>query len=164
MLANDSALVEQNKIQEILRKYSLDPLLQKMLFAVLTTATHNGEPLDSLDLKLHLLHKRIPPEYHQTFVRSEDRWRALALGQLNLLLDSDQPDQIVKRGAFFGLLFLIGDLEIFGALKDCIQQNSALKQKLLNWVQRSKTEEVQPVAARALTLLQSRRKFRGTRL
>ncbi|BBO59426.1 pentapeptide repeat-containing protein [Mycoavidus sp. B2-EB] len=153
VLTNNDEPVEQVKILEILRAYPLAPPFQNILFEILTMATRNGEPLDSLDLKLHLLHKRIPPEYHQDFVKSEDRWRELALDQLKLLLDSDQPDQVVKKSAFFRLLFLICDPEIFDVLKNRIQQNSVLKQKLLHWVQRSKTEEVQPVAAPALTLL-----------
>ncbi len=141
------------EIQEEIENW-LDFSDQKTLFEAQTTVTHNGDSVDSPALKLHLMQKRVPPKYQQTLISSDASLQAFALNQLKILWKSGQLDQVVERLALFKLLLLLaGDSAIFGFLTDRIQQEPELKRKLLNWVERSKTEEVQPVAANALTLL-----------
>lgn len=100
----------------------------------------------------HYFH--FPSKYQQTLISSDASLQAFALNQLKILWKSDRLDQVVEKLALFKLLLLLaGDSTIFGFLTDRIQQRPELKRKLLNWVERSKPEEVQPVAANALTLL-----------
>ncbi len=132
----------------------LDPSVQHALFKALTTATRNSEPVDSPALKLYLMQQRIALKYHQTLASSDASLRAFALNQLQRLWESGQLDQVVeKKPAFFELLRLVDDPAIFGFLKEKIQEAQGLKKKLVNWVERSKTDEVQLIAANALTLL-----------
>ncbi len=131
----------------------LDWAAKKAFFEALTIATRDGDPLDSPALKLHLLQQRIAPKYRQSLASSDKNLQAFALNQLQRLYESGQLDQIVERPAFFELVRLINDPEIFEFLREKVQQEPELKQKLLSWVERSKTEEVQATAANALTLL-----------
>ncbi len=122
-------------------------------FKALTTVTRDGNSVDSPVLKLHLLQERIAAKYHQSLANSDGGLRAFALNQLQRLWKSGQLDQVVEKQAFFELVRVVDDPEIFSYLREKIQQEPELKEKLLNWVERSKTEEVQPMAANALTLL-----------
>ncbi len=122
-------------------------------FKALTTVTQGGEPVDSPVLKLHLLQQRIAAQYHQSLARSDGSLRAFALNQVQRLWESGQLDQVVEKPALFELVRVVDDPELFSYLREKIQQESKLKAKLLSWVERSKTEEVKPMAANALTLL-----------
>ncbi|MCX8566541.1 MAG: WD40 repeat [Glomeribacter sp. 1016415] len=127
---------------------------QQNLFKALTTVTRDGEPVNSPVLKLHLLQQRIAVQYHQSLVRSDESLRAfVSLHQLRRLWESGQLAQLVEKSAFFELVRVVDNPEIFKYLREKIQQEPELKNKLLSWVERSKTEEVQPMAANALTLL-----------
>ncbi len=130
------------------------PVAERLnFFNALTTVTRDGEPLDSPALKLHLLQKMIAAKYHQRLASSDESLRAFALNQLQRLEESGQLDQVVEKHALFELVRRVNDPEVFEYLKEKIQRVPELKQKLLNWVERSKVEEVQMVAANALTLL-----------
>ena len=126
---------------------------RQALFEAQTTVTHNGGVVDSPALKLHLLRQRVPPKYQQILARSDTSLQAFALSQLKQLWELGRLDQVVERPAFFELLCLVNDPTIFVFLSEKIRQEPALKQTLVNWVERSKTEEVQTVAANALTIL-----------
>ncbi len=148
----------------------LDSSSQQALFKALTTATRHGEPIDSPVLKFHLLLQKVPSEYQQTLVRSDASLQVFAWNQLQLLWESGQLDRVIEKPVLFKLVLLACDQTILKFLREKIQQEPDLKHKLLNWVERSKTEEVQPVAANALTLLiktgvvLSRQDFRGIRV
>ncbi len=122
-------------------------------FKALTTVTRDGEAVDSPALKLHLLQERIAAKYHQSLASLDGNLRAFALNQLQRLWKSGQLDHVVEKSAFFELVRIVNDPEVFGYLREKIQQEPELKAKLLSWVERSKAEEVQPMAANALTLL-----------
>ncbi len=123
------------------------------LFNALTTVTHHGEPVDSPALKLHLLQQRIAAKHHQSLTRSDDSLRTFALNQLQRLEEQRQLDKVVEKRALFWLLSLVGEQAIYSYLRKRIEEDPALKVKLLNWVERSKTEDVQPMAANAMTML-----------
>ncbi len=148
----------------------LDYSGQQALFKALTTVTRNGEPVDSPALKLHLLQHRIAPKYQPTLASSDASLQAFALSQLQSLWTAGRLDKVVEKPALFELLRLIDDPATVRFLKEKIQQEPELKKKLLNWVERSKTEEVQAIAANALTLLVkaevalSRQDFKGIRV
>ncbi len=130
------------------------PVAERLNFyKALTTVTRDGEPADSPALKLHLLQKMIAAKYHQSLASSDESLRAFALNQLQRLEKPGQLHQVVEKHALFELVRRVDDPKLFGYLKEKIQQVPELKQKLLNWVERSKVEEVQTVAANALTLL-----------
>ncbi|UUM21289.1 pentapeptide repeat-containing protein [Mycoavidus sp. SF9855] len=131
----------------------LQPVDQQNLFKALTTVTRNGEPLDSPALKLHLIKDRIKVKYQEALINSDESMKTLAWNEFVRLWNLDQLDQIVEKSALFELLRFVNDPEIFKYLYEEIQNNSGLEQKLLSWVERSKTEEVHAVAANALTLL-----------
>ncbi len=131
----------------------LQPVDQQRFFKALTTVTCNGDPVDSPTLKLYLLQQRIAPEYQRTLASADTSLRAFALHQVQRLWESGRLDQVVEKPAFFELVRLVDDPELFGYLREKIQQEPELKEKLLSWVKRSKTEEVQPMTANALTLL-----------
>ncbi len=122
-------------------------------FKALTTVTRDGDPVDSPVLKLHLLQERIAAQYHQSLASSDVSLRTLVLNQVQRLWESGQLAQVVEKSVLFELVRLVDDPEIFGYIRKKIQQEPALKAKLLNWVECSKTEEVQSMAANALTLL-----------
>ncbi len=126
---------------------------RQAFFEALTTVTRNGDPVDSPILKLHLLQQRVPSKYRQMLAKLDASLPAFALNQLEILRKCGQLDQVVEKPALFELLRLVGDLTIFGFLKERIEEKPELKQKLLNWIERSKTEEVQALASKALTLL-----------
>ncbi len=126
---------------------------RQAFFEALTTVTRNGEPVDSPILKLHLLRQKVPSKYQQMLAKLDVSLPAFALHQLEILRKRGQLDQVVEKPALFELLRLVGDLTIFGFLKERIEEKPGLKQKLLNWIERSKTEGVQAIAANALTLL-----------
>ncbi len=130
------------------------PVAERLNFyKALTTVTRDGEPVDSPALKLHLLQKMIAAKYHQSLASSDESLRAFALNQLQRLEESGQLDQVVEKHALFELVRRVNDPEVFEYLREKIQRVPELKQKLLSWVERSKVEEVQTVAANALTLL-----------
>ncbi len=137
------------EIREKVESY-LQPGDQQNFFKALITATRNGEPIDSPALKLYLIKDRIKAKYQEALINSDESMNAFVWDELWNL---DQLDQIVEKFALFELLRLVNDPEIFIYLHEEIQNNSELEQKLLSWLERSKTEEVQAVAANALTLL-----------
>ncbi len=130
------------------------PVAERLNFyKALITVTRDGEPMDSPALKLHLLQERIAAKYHQSLASSDESLRAFALNQLQKLEESGQLDQVVEKHALFELVRRVDDPKLFEYLREKIQQVLELKQTLLSWVERSKVEEVQTVAANALTLL-----------
>ncbi|UUM20903.1 WD40 repeat domain-containing protein [Mycoavidus sp. SF9855] len=131
----------------------LDFSSQQTLFKALTTATRNGEPIEVPALKLHLIKERVQAKYQGALMGSDEELRKFALSQLQKLSDSGQLDQVVEKLALFELVCLVNDPEIFKFLRERVQQDAQLKEKLLDWVERSKTEEVQLVATNALTTL-----------
>ncbi len=148
----------------------LDYSGRQALFKALTTVTRNGEPVDSPALKLHLLQHRIAPKYQPTLASSDASLQAFALSQLQSLWAAGRLDKVAEKPALFELLRLLDDPATVRFLKEKIQQEPELKEKLLNWVERSKTEEVQAIAANALTLLVkaevalTRQNFKGIRV
>ncbi len=135
------------------------------LFKALTTVTHRGKPVDSPVLKLHLLQQRIAAKHHQSLTSSDKSLHTFALNQLKKLEEREQLDKVVEFPALFGLLSLVGEQKIYSYLREKIEQEPALKETLLNWVERSKTEDVQPMAANAMTVLvQSGFQFNGADL
>ncbi|BBE08808.1 NTPase-like protein [Mycoavidus cysteinexigens] len=141
------------EIQEEVEDY-LDLHDRKSYYQALMTATRNGEPIDdSLALKLHLLLRNIPHEYQSILAQSDADLGHFAWSQLDNLRKSGQLDQIIEKPTFFKLLLLLQNSEIFEFLKERIEQEPELEKKLLNWVERSKQEEVESKAANALTLL-----------
>ncbi len=140
------------EIREEIEKL-LDFSSQQALFKVLTTVTHNGEPIESPALKLHLIKERIQAQYQQALIRSDGELKKFALDQLQKLSDSGRFDKVVEKLALFELVCLVSDPGVFKFLQERVQKNTRLKEKLLNWVERSKTEEVQLIAANAMTLL-----------
>ncbi len=131
----------------------MDAVSRLAFFKALTIVTRNSEPINSPILKLHLLLQRIPPKYQQTLTRLDPNLQAFALNQLQTLWKLDQLEQIVERPALFKLIFLTCNPEVFKFLGESIRPNANLRQKLINWIERSKTEDVQTAAANALTLL-----------
>ncbi len=122
-------------------------------FKVVTIATRDGKPIDSPVLKWHLLQKNVPTEYQYDVAKSDERLQAFALDQLKTLWKLGQLDKIVERPAIFKLLWLLSSPKLFRFLQQRIEEDVELENKLLNWVERSKMEEVQPVARNALSLL-----------
>ncbi len=131
----------------------LDFSSQQALFKALTTATRDGEPIDSPVLKLHLIKNKIQAKYQGTLISSDENLKEFAFSQLRKLANLCQLDQIIEKSSLFELICLANDSQIFQFLQEKIQQEPQLKQTLLNWVERSKTEEVRPLATSALTLL-----------
>ena len=140
------------EIREEMEKL-LDFSSRLALFKALTTATRNGEPIESPTLKLHLIKEKIQAQYQKDLIRSDEELKWFALSQLQKLSGSGQLDQVVEKFVLFELIRLVSDPGVFKFLQESVQQDARLKEKLLNWVERSKTEEVQPIAANALTLL-----------
>ncbi len=139
------------EIQQEVESY-LDAAAWQNFFKALITVTRDGEPIDSPTLKFHLLLQKVPSEYQQAIAKSDASLHAFAWNQLQLLWESGQLDQVVEKTALFKLILLACDPAILEFLREKIQQEPDLKQKLLNWVERSKTEEVQPIAANTLAL------------
>ncbi len=131
----------------------LDQPAWQNFFKALTIVTNKGEPIDSPVLKLHLLQQKVPREYQHDLARPDMSLRTFAFNQLKILWKSGQLDQVVERPALFELLQLVGGPALFRFLQERIEEDPELEQKLLNWVKHSKTEEVQPIAANAFTLL-----------
>ncbi len=140
------------EIREIIEKH-LDVAGWQNFFKALTIVTRNGELINSPALKWHLLQQKVPAEYQYDVARSDKSLRDFALNQLKILWKSGQLAQIVEKPALFDLLKLVGGSALFRFLQDRIEEDTELELKLLNWVERSKTEEVQTIAANALTLL-----------
>ncbi len=131
----------------------LDFSNRQNLFKALTTVTRDGELIDSPALKLHLIKERIQTEYQYSLIRPDEGLKPFALVQLQKLSDSAQLDKIVEKFRLFELVCVVNNPKIFALLRESVQQDVQLKEKLLHWVERSKAEEVQAIAANALTLL-----------
>ncbi len=140
------------EIREIIEK-QLDISDCQKLFKAVTIVTRNGELINSPALKWHLLQQKVPADYQYDVARSDKSLRGFALNQLKIWWKSGQLAQIVEKPAFFDLLKLVGDPALFRFLQERIEEDAELERKLLNWVERSKTEEVQAIAANALMLL-----------
>ncbi|UAW63521.1 pentapeptide repeat-containing protein [Mycoavidus sp. HKI] len=146
----------------------LDFSSQQDLFKALTTVTRNSEPIDSPVLKLHLIKDRIQAKYQEALIHSDKSLEDFAWNEVARLCVLHQLDQAVEKSALLELLWFVNDLGLFGYIYDEI--DSEIEQKLLSWVERSKTEEVQTVAANALMLLVKagvqlkNRDFRGIRV
>ncbi|UUM21008.1 pentapeptide repeat-containing protein [Mycoavidus sp. SF9855] len=140
------------EIQEEIEK-SLDGSSRHALFKALTTVTRDGESIEAPALKLHLIKERIQAQYQESLISSDEGLKKFALGQLETLSDAGQLDKVVEKLAFFELVCLLNAPEVFSFLREKIHQNAQLKEKLLSWVERSKTEKVQAIAANALTVL-----------
>ncbi len=140
------------EVREEVENY-LRPVDRQHLLSALTMVTLKGESIDSPALKLHLLQERIAPKDQWTLAHADESLHAFALNQLQKLSEAGQLDQVVEKPALCALLDLVGNPTIYGFLREKIQQAPHVKQKLLNWVERSKTEEVQTIAANALTIL-----------
>lgn len=126
----------------------------------MTTVTPDGVRIDPFVqrigpfvLKLHLIKKKIQAQYQEALIRSDEELKRLVLNQLQKLSDSAQLDKVAEKPELFALVCCINDPKIFTFLREKTQQDTQLKEKLLNWVERSKTEEVQAIATNALTLL-----------
>ncbi|MCX8565350.1 MAG: WD domain-containing protein, G-beta repeat-containing protein [Glomeribacter sp. 1016415] len=140
------------EIREIIEK-QLDLADWQNFFKALTIVTRNGEPIDSPTLKVHLLQQKVPTDYQYDVARSDKSLQVFALNQLKILWKSGQLAQVVEKPALFELLKLVGDPALFRFLQERIEEDAELEHKLLSWVERSKTEEVQTIAANALMLL-----------
>ncbi len=140
------------EIREVIEK-QLDVADWQNFFKALTIVTRNGESIDSPVLKLHLLQQRVPIDYQYDVAKSDKSLQIFVLNQLKILWKSGQLDQVVEKPALFDLLKLVGGPALFRFLQERIEENAELERKLLNWVERSKTEEVQTIAANALMLL-----------
>ncbi len=140
------------EIREVIEK-QLDVADWQNFFKALATVTRNGEPIDSPALKLHLLQQKVPIDYQCDVARSDKSLQIFALNQLKILWKSGQLDQVVEKPALFDLVRLVGGPVLFRFLQERIEEDAELERKLLNWVERSRTEEVQSIAANALTLL-----------
>ncbi len=142
------------EIRDEVKNY-LDWSDQQNLFKALATVTQNGKPVDnSPALKMHLLLQRVPSKFQETLARSDASLQAFALNQLEMLWESKQLlRKITEKPALIKLLFFACGPAIFEFLKGKIEPELELKQELLSWVERSKSEEVQAIAANALTLL-----------
>ncbi len=164
-----SLLSLPTEIQQEVESY-LDSPAQQALFDALITITRDGEPIVSPILKFHLLLQKVPSEYQQAIARADASLCAFASNQLQLLWETGQLDQVVEKAALFKLILLACDPAILAFLREKIQQEPGLKQKLLSWVERSKTEEVQLIAANTLTMFVkagvalSGQDFRGIRV
>ncbi len=106
-------------------------------------AMQNNTWIEPLALKLHLLQRIVPQEYREHLARSFINLNTFALHQLNLLCDANYDDQAVTKAALFKLLFLAYSPEIFGFLRKQVQQEPALRQKLINSIEHVKKEEAQ---------------------
>ncbi len=152
-----------------IEKYLDKPTLLDALRSLII-ASPSKEPIAPATLKLHLLLRNVAPEYQHDLANSDNDFWEFALGQLVLLTDRGQLDQVLEKPVFFKLLQLIDCPVLFSALQERIEESSDLKQKFFNWVELSKTEEVQEIAANTLELLvkagidMSGRDFRGIRV
>ncbi len=140
------------EIREIIED-QLDSAAWQNFFKALAIVTRNGEPIDSPVLKLHLLQQKFPIDYQYDVARSDKSLQIFALNQLKILWKSGQLAQIVEKPALFDLLKLVGGSALFRFLQERIEEDAESERKLLSWVERSKTEEVQTIAANALMLL-----------
>ncbi len=140
------------EIREVIEK-QLDVTDWQNFFKALVIVTCNGESIDSPVLMLHLLQQKVPIDYQYDVARSDKSLQIFALNQLKILWKSGQLDQVVEKPALFDLVRLVGGPVLFRFLQECIEEDAELEHKLLNWVERSRTEEVQSIAANALTLL-----------
>ncbi|UUM22117.1 WD40 repeat domain-containing protein [Mycoavidus sp. SF9855] len=131
----------------------LDFSSRQSLFKALTTATRNGESIDSPVLRLQLIKDTIQARHQGTLICSDEGLKQFTLSQLQTLSDSAQLDKVVEKFSLFKLVCLLNASEVFTSFRELVHQDAQLKEKLLNWVERSKTEEVQTIAANALTLL-----------
>ncbi len=151
-----SLLSLPTEIQEKVREY-LDPRDYGAFYEVLTTVTHMGKETKYLEQKLFLLLHKIPQQYRHAVVSSDALLQDFAGNQFRALLKLDDFSQVVENPRFFQLLYLVAKPEIWESLKECIQQKPALKQKLLNYVENSKTvtasAKIKANAANAMTLL-----------
>ncbi len=140
------------EIREIIEK-QLEVADWQKFFKASTIVTRNGELINSPALKWHLLQKKVPADYQYDVAISDKGLQAFALNQLKILWHSHQLAQVVEKLAFFDLLKLLGSPALFRFLQERIEEDAELARKLLSWVERSKTEEVQTIAANALMLL-----------
>ncbi len=140
------------EIREILES-QLDVAACQKFFEALTIVTRNGEPIDSPALKWHLLKQKVPAEYRYEIVRSDKSLQTFALNQLKILSQSGQFQQLVEKRALMELIKWVGGPALFRFMQDRIEECVELERKLLDWVERSKTEEVQAIATNALMLL-----------
>ncbi len=157
------------EIREIIED-QLDVPDWQNFFKALTIVTRDGEPIDSPTLKLHLLQQKVPTDYQYDVARSDKSLQVFALNQLKILWRSGQPTQVIEKPALFELLKLVGGPVLFRFLQERVEEDAEFEHSLSNWVERSKTEEVQAIAANALTLLvkadvdMSGRDFKGIRV
>ncbi len=140
------------EIREVIEK-QLDVADWQNFFKALAIATRNGESIDSPVLKLHLLQQKVPIDYQYDVAKSDKSLQDFALNQLKIWWKSGQLAQIVEKPTLFGLLKLVGGPALFRFLQERIEEDAELEHKLLSWVERSKTEEVQTIAANAMMLL-----------
>ncbi len=140
------------EIREVIEK-QLDVADWQNFFKALAIVTRNGESIDSPVLKLHLLQQKVPIDYQYDVARSDKSLQIFALNQLKILWKSGQLDQVVEKPALFDLLKLVGGPALFRFLQERVEEDAELERNLLSWVERSKTEEVQTIAANALMLL-----------
>ncbi len=131
----------------------LDVNACQKFFNALTIVTRNGEPIDSPALKWHLLKQKVPAEYRYELARSDKSLQTFVLNQLKILCKSGQLQQIVEKRALMELIKWIGGPALFRFMQERIEECAELERNLLDWVKRSKTEEVQEIAADAFMLL-----------
>ncbi|BBO59870.1 pentapeptide repeat-containing protein [Mycoavidus sp. B2-EB] len=148
----------------------------RLIYAkALLDLTENKEmlafPASSLSLLSRLL-ERVSSKRYAIFLAQIPEVKKFVFDQFRALWEkrSTEFHRIVEIPVLFNLLHSIQDQEVLNFLADKVQQTPDLRWRLLMWIERSKTEEVQTQAANAMTLLVkagvslSGKDFRGTRV
>src|SRR5689334_15616485 len=91
----------------------LDFSSQQALFQALTTATRDGEPIDSPGLKLHLIKNKIQEKYQGNLISSDENLKEFAFSQLQKLANFCQLNQIAEKASLVELICLVNDPQIF---------------------------------------------------
>ncbi len=126
---------------------------RQTLFRALTTVTRCGEAVEEPAVKLRLIKNRIKEKYQRALVNADGELHTFAFNQLEKLSALGKLDEVIEKNEFCELLWFIDKPEILEFLQEKIKKNPELEQKLWNWVERSRLEEVQIKAAHAITFL-----------
>ncbi|BBE09403.1 High-affnity carbon uptake protein Hat/HatR [Mycoavidus cysteinexigens] len=136
----------------------MDPDTRLSYGEALLDLTENKKVLSSPAWRLSLLScllERVSSKRHAIFLAQIPEVKKFVFDQFRALWEQKSTEfhRIVEIPVLFNLLHSIQDQEVLNFLAEKVQQTTDLRWRLLMWIERSKTEEVQTQAANAMTLL-----------
>lgn len=146
--------------KEIMEKIEdlMDPDVRLIYGEALLDLTENKKMLSSPAWRLSLLScllERVSSKRQAIFLAQIPEVKKFVFDQFRALWEQKSTEfhRIVEIPVLFNLLHSIQDQEVLNFLAEKVQQTTDLRWRLLMWIERSKTEEVQTQAANAMTLL-----------